>query len=108
MTPHGSDQFPTEPVLACSLTGRDRTERARWLQQLRTWAVGVRSRPTGVVLAFAAADGLEADIRALARAEAECCPFLRLEVHAGGGTIELAVSGPPEAQPIIEEMFASR
>lgn len=107
MTPDGGDHFPAEPVLACSLSGSDQGERTRWLKRLRTRALEIRSRPGGVTLTFAAADGLDAEIRAVARAEGECCPFLSLEVDARRDTIELTVSGPPEAQLIIDEMFAS-
>jgi hypothetical protein len=52
--------------------------------------------------------GLEAELRALAAAEAECCRFLSIEVHRAGDSLELHVSGPPDARPIIDEMFAAQ
>jgi hypothetical protein len=105
MTPDRGDPFPAESVLACSLSSSDRGERAQWIKRLRTRAVGVQGRADGMILTFAAADGLDAEIRAFARAEGECCPFLTLEVNARGNSIELAVSGPLEARRIIDEMF---
>jgi hypothetical protein len=61
-----------------------------------------------MTLTFSHDAGLEAELRALAEAEAECCEFLRLGVRRRGDSVELAVAGPAAAQPIIEEMFRSQ
>jgi hypothetical protein len=39
-------------------------------------------------------------------AEACCCPFLSLELRRAGELLELEISGPDEARPIIAELFA--
>src|SRR5260370_852168 len=108
MTPSDPDHFPSESVLACTLQGGTRAERERWLAKLKDRAQAVDATPDGVIATFAAGSGLEAELRTLARAEAACCPFLDLEVRTRGGMIELAVSGPSEARPIIDAMFAGR
>jgi hypothetical protein len=51
------------------------------------------------------AEGLEAELRALADAEARCCPFLTLAVVREAGRLHLDVSGPPDAAPLIAAMF---
>jgi hypothetical protein len=94
-----------DAVLACSLSGAQRADRERWLERLRGQALDVTSRPDGLSVRFAPSDPLEAEARALATAEAQCCPFLCFEVDRGEDAIELMVSGPPEARPIIDAMF---
>ena len=108
MTDNGIHPKLPETGLACSLSGREQADRAIWLERLNERAVGVSSRPDGVTFTFALADDTEADVRALAAAEAQCCPFLSLEVERLRDRIELVVSGPPEARPIIEAMFEAR
>jgi hypothetical protein len=93
--------------IACSLEGDDRTARARWLGTLADRALGVDWRADGATVTFPAEAELEAELRALARAESECCPFLTIALRRADGTVELDVSGPPDARPVIDEMLAS-
>ena len=39
-------------------------------------------------------------------AEAECCPFLSLDLRRDGDALELTITGPDEAAPIIAGLFA--
>lgn len=94
--------------LACSLRGAAVADRQRWLGDLRRRAHAVERSATGLKLGFAHDGEIEAELRALAEAEAECCGFLRLDVRRVGDSVELAVDGPPAAQPIIEAMFQSQ
>jgi hypothetical protein len=96
-----------ELPIACSLTGADRDERSRWLERLRARSTSARRTPSGMLVRFPAEDELEADLRALARAEAECCPFLRISVTRGRESLELAVGGPPDARALIDELLVS-
>jgi hypothetical protein len=82
--------------------------RQRWLDDVRRRALAVERSGIGVTLRFRHDVGLEAELRAVVEAEAECCPFLRLGVRRVGDSLELAVAGPPEAQPIVDEMFGSQ
>jgi hypothetical protein len=61
-----------------------------------------------VTASFPYSEACERELRALAAAEAECCPFLDIQVRGDGHELRLAVSGPPEARDIIESMFAER
>lgn len=95
----------SDAVLACSLSGVDRAERERWLERLRRQALGVCSTPEGVSVRFAATDQLEAEVRSLAAAEGRCCPFLWFEVDRRADAIELVISGPADARPIVTALF---
>lgn len=92
----------TEPV-ACSLAGTDRADRAHRLAALREQALSFERDATGLTARFAAS--LAPELRAVAAAEAECCPFLSFEVTADRQTSELRVQGPPDAQPVIDEFL---
>jgi len=97
----------TEPI-ACTLSPDAYSSRAERIADLaRRALLSRRALPGGGArLSFAAAAATEAELRALIEAEARCCPFLRLELRRVEGALELDVSGPPEAEPLIAEMFA--
>jgi len=89
--------------LVCSLTADERVDRGRWLGRVGRAARDSAYDGAGVTIRFRAGEGVEAELRELAAAEAKCCPFLTLEVRANGDELELRVEGPPDARPIIEE-----
>jgi len=108
MTDRTRADKPSEEPLACSLRGDDLANRRDWLGELAGRALGVERSARGVRVAFPNDAGLEAELRALAAAESECCRFLSIEVHRAGDSLELDVAGPPDARPIIDEMFAAQ
>jgi hypothetical protein len=65
----------------------------------------VSAEPNGLVADFAYAESLERELRAVAAAEAECCPFLDIAVERSDERLRLSVSGPAEAKPLIAQMF---
>lgn len=94
--------------VACSLNGAELSARGDWLGALGRRASGIERRTDGLTVRFPADDRLESELHALARAESDCCPFLAIVVRrAEGDSLELDVSGPPEAAPVIDEMLAS-
>ena len=93
--------------LACSLSGKELRERGDWLERLGRHVVRREPRPGGMVVRFRREAGVEEELRELVAAEARCCPFLTLSVRAEGDLLELDVSGPPDAQGIVEEMFGA-
>jgi len=97
-----------EPLpIACSLSATDLAQRARELADLREDALVHRTRiPGGARLVFADTPGTAARIRAAVAAEEECCPFLTLRLAHDADRLVLDVTGPDEAMPIIEGMFA--
>jgi len=80
-------------------------DRGIWLARLRHAALAIEARDGGVSVRFPAGGALEAEVRAIAAAEAECCPFLDIAVEATADQVELRMDGPPEARPIIDAMF---
>jgi hypothetical protein len=94
-----------EPI-ACSLTAEARAEREAWLTRLRGVAIAVRATDGGIVARFPGDPRIESDLHDLARAEAACCPFLELRIESVRDDVELHVSGPAAARPLIEELFA--
>jgi hypothetical protein len=108
MDRRSSDNPASDVPLACSLRGGDLADRQRWLTDVQRRALAVERSPNGMTLTFSHDAGLEAELRALAEAEAECCGFLRLGVRRVGESVELTVTGPAATQPIIHEMFGSQ
>jgi hypothetical protein len=102
--------------IACSLTVAERSERSerseraereRWIAELGArWLRFREPLPDGVRLVFALDPVPEREVRALVAAEAQCCPFLGFRLGQAGDALVLEVTGPKEAQPIIDELFA--
>jgi hypothetical protein len=88
-------------TIACTLTSAER--RARRDQVAALAERSLRSRD-GHRLVFdpAAAPAL----RELVALEAECCPFLTLDLRRDGDALALTVTGPDDAAPLIAELFS--
>ena len=84
---------------ACSLTGPERAARGAELHRL---ASDARRVPGGARLTFE--PDAERRVRAIVAAEAECCPFLRFELRRTAAALEVEVTGPAEAGPILDEL----
>jgi hypothetical protein len=93
--------------IACTLSPADYRERRSAIDRIARDAL--RSHTPidgGARLTFTSGAGTEEALRELIAAEAECCSFLRMELARAGDELLLDVTGPEEAQPLIEEMFA--
>ena len=82
-----------EPHIACTLTAGELEERSRVGQALaeRTLIGSPVATKDGIQLRFRG--DAENDLRAIIKAEAECCPFLDFRLHPG------ADPGPRRARP---------
>ena len=91
-------------IIACTLTSAElRARRAATAQMAQT---ALRSRSAvahGERLVFAAA--AESALRELVALEARCCPFLTVDLRRTRDTLELTITGPDEASPIIAALF---
>ena len=96
----------SQPI-ACKLTASQAAQRAEQTAAIAERALR-RREPIGggQRLQFEAGGELEAELRRLIDAEAECCPFLRMSLRRAGDDLELDITGPAEVQPIIEALFA--
>jgi hypothetical protein len=96
------------PVPACTLSGTDARERRQWLGAVMRRATETAITPQGVTAQFAYSDVLERHLRAIAMGEAECCPFLQIEISRDEEHLRLTVSGPTDAMQVIGQMFRAR
>ena len=99
---------PDGAPIACSLTPAEYESRARELSDLaRRALVGREPIDGGERLAFHDVPAVERELAAAVVAEASCCSFLTLRLDRRDGALVLDVTGPPDARPIIAELFAS-
>ena len=105
MTP-GADRC--QP-LTCSLSPDGLRERKTVIAELLTGGrTALTAIPDGVIARFTARPELKADLDALVELEAQCCEFLSLAVTSADDATVLEVTGPPEAQTLIAELFSDR
>jgi MerR family transcriptional regulator, copper efflux regulator len=98
--------MPTELPIACSLTPGAAAERAQQWRELGADALVEKAGIAGGVrLRFR--DSATNALETLVAAERECCPFLDLKIRRSGATVELDVTGPAEAAPIIAAFTGS-
>ncbi len=88
--------------IACALSAPELRDRVADMARLGRALVAVRREGARAELRFA--PGHAGALRALAAAEAECCPFLTLDV---AGDAVLTVSAPADAAPVVDELVAA-
>lgn len=96
----------TELPIACSLSAADYGARSDEISALASEALRAPEPIDGGVR-FAFAPGAEDRLRRLVDAEAECCPFLTMHLRRTSDALELEVTGPAEAAPVIAEVFSA-
>ncbi|HEY3957777.1 MAG TPA: hypothetical protein VGM53_30795 [Streptosporangiaceae bacterium] len=96
------------PPIACSLTPGGRAAQGGQWQDLISQAMTGRAElPDGVRLTFRAAPGTEAELRGLAAAESECCPWADWTVQPAGGRLLLTVrAATADGAAALHAMFA--
>ncbi len=100
--------YSAEP-LACKLSRnafRDRSARIDALLQHALEEIVVV--PGGVRARFRASAETESELQTLVKLEAECCSFLAMTLRSGENRLVLDVTGPPQARPLIKELFTNR
>ena len=91
---------------ACSLDRAEQTKRLDEIAALASDSLLEAERTlNGASLRLENNEGVQAELRRLIAAESECCPFLRLEMRVTGGEVLLNVSGPADAQSLIDKLF---
>jgi hypothetical protein len=97
----------SEQPLACTLPADDAERQARQTRGTLGAAVLARAEiEGGMRLRFAGDELTEGQVREVIDAESRCCPFLAMELSRRDKELELTVTGPPEAKPMIEMLFA--
>jgi hypothetical protein len=98
-----SDSIP----IACTLTAPAAAERAqRWRTLLDGNLLDARPIAGGRRLALRYAPDVAAELDELVAAERACCPFVTLTVARFDERLILEVAAPPEAETIVDTMFA--
>ena len=95
------------PPVACTLRPRELADRRQaWQQLLEGWLLQREATPEGGSLILSPAPGVARAARELAELEAECCPWMRIEVEEAGQVILHLRSSQPTGPQTIREMFA--
>ncbi len=96
------------PVIACSLSAEDLPERrSRWRLVLEGALVDRIEIPAGARLELRPREGVEAELRALAALERECCAFASFHVRKTPGLITLEVTSSGDGVAAVRQLFLS-
>jgi hypothetical protein len=96
----------TDTPIACTLSPEARFARRATIAQLATDALVARERTDdGARVRLTDRPDVERRARELIAAESACCPFLTFDLQKQDDELVLTVAGPPDAQPVIDELF---
>jgi hypothetical protein len=95
-------------TIACTLGPGEMAERQMLIQALVTDGL-LERRPIerGVRLRLRSTPDLERRARDLVAAESECCRFLTFDLRRDAGELVLDITGPPDAQEFVGQVFAT-
>lgn len=96
----------TELPIACTLTGADLRERLRAISGLGRDAL-VASEAAGRRATLRFERSARERVSAFVAAESECCAFLGFDLHETSTSIELAITAPAGAEPVLEEIVSA-
>jgi hypothetical protein len=98
----------TEPPIACSLNATELPIRLAAMADLgRDALLEAHTEERRAVLRFAAAPGVHERVADIAAAESECCAFLTMRMSASSGEVELSITAPEGAEPVLEELVSA-
>lgn len=91
--------------IACTLMGDSYVDRIAWIANLNRRALlATRREDRSLILTYR--PEAAADVEELVQRERECCAFLSFDVIKHDGEIVLTISAPPDAGPILDDVFA--
>jgi hypothetical protein len=94
-----------ELPIACSLSASDLADRTQaWARVINGWSTASKAIPGGVRLQFRAAEGVLDSLSQLVALEAECCPWMGLELVPGHEVV-LTITGPEATTNELRRMF---
>src|ERR1044072_5660979 len=97
----------TDQPIACTLTPGDMTARVALIDALAADGVLERTAAeTGIRVRLLDQADLAQRAGELLAAESRCCAFLDFDLRRETGALLLDVSGPEDARPVIEFLFA--
>lgn len=103
------EPVPDAAPIACSLGQDDLADRReRWHTLADRAIIDVAPTDYGLRMHFRDEPGVEAELRALAALERDCCAFADWTVLADGKALAIDVRGSSaESVPVVQEMFTS-
>jgi hypothetical protein len=90
--------------IACTASGSDLEGQLAALEHLRRRVAAIERTADGLHLAFPADEALHARLERFVQDEKGCCRFWGFGLDADDERIDLQWSGPPSAQPILDEL----
>lgn len=95
-----------EQPVACSLRPGEFADRSEaWRRLLSGWLVRRVPTPEGGRLVLARAPGVADAVRELAALEADCCPWMAIDVGGGEQVVLTMASDEPGGPETIRELF---
>jgi hypothetical protein len=88
---------PTLLPIACGLDLVGGRERVRQWQELAPYHIGTTREPDAVVVRFRDYPGVYDQLRRLAAAERDCCPFLVFDVTRADCPVVVRITAAPES-----------
>jgi hypothetical protein len=100
--------MPPETQIACSLTAAERPARLAEMADVgRASLLGVEITGRRATLRFGAIPGTRETLEAIVIAESYCCAFLDFELRDVSEGVELTVTAPSGAEPILDDLVAA-
>ena len=97
----------TQPPMACSLGAAAMPARRAEIAALARALVSAEAQGARGVLRFRAEARTRERVAAFVEAEGRCCPFLRMELRDGEGTLTLLIQGPAGSEPVVDELLGA-
>jgi hypothetical protein len=108
MTSHETPGCGAAAPIACDLTSGDlAAQRDRWHRLGERALAGREQTAGGLRIAFRAAEGVEAELRALAAVETECCAWADWRVETGPEQVVLDVRATGDGVTALHNMFTT-
>jgi hypothetical protein len=100
--------MPTDPPIACSLSASEQSSRLAEMDAIgRSALLAAGTSDKQATLRFRTGGSTRARLSAIVAAESECCRFLDMNLHDRAKVIELTISAPAGAEPILEELVGA-
>ena len=95
----------SDTPIACSLSATDLS--ARLAEMKRLGQDALLSVDGAGTLRFRADGDTKARLEAIVAAEAECCPFLDMDLREEAGALVLEIRPPQGAEPVVADMVSA-
>ncbi len=101
--------MPTDLPIACSLTATEIPARLLDISALARDAtlLSVATTPQHATLSFRVEGDIRKRLAAFVTAESECCAFLDITLREEPESVELAITAPPGAEPVLASIVAA-